>query len=448
MSRITPLPFIFLSLCFPLSGMNWSGEIDLNRHYFYEDSIRPVDYVFDQLLIEAENSSDYFLIHASLDLRVWDNPGVGKVSNMTLLDRSYPYQFTLWEAYGTVYDLLIKNLDFSIGKQRIAWGTADKLNPTDNLNPLDLQDPLDFGKRIPTEAIKVAYYPRATNWSITGIWLPIFHSALIPRGEFPLSALPQLKGFTIVGFQDTIIQPKRTLSNSGAAFKLAGTLSNWDFSLSYFRGYDALPLEDSILISPLDKTSGDEETQASLSSELSFPKVQVLGFDLSGELKSVGLWGEFAYWIPKEFHLKEVIPSGKAEPHFTLKDSVVLKDPFLKFTLGGDYTFKNGPYLNLQWTHGFYTERAKDLQDYLTFRAEKKYFNDKFRSSIGGMFDVADWDSLNDETGYSLIPEVTYWPTDNVEIKLGVFYLDGKGKSLLGLWKDQDQVYLRTTFNF
>jgi len=48
---------------------------------------------------------------------------------------------------------LTSTLDIRIGRQRIAWGTADKLNPTDNLNPDDLEDIFDFGKHLDSNIV-------------------------------------------------------------------------------------------------------------------------------------------------------------------------------------------------------------------------------------------------------------------------------------------------------
>ncbi len=378
---------------------------------------------------------------------MWDNGSYGSIGSLSELSSSYPYQLSLWEAYGTLYDFLIENLDLTIGKQRIAWGTADKLNQTDNLNPLDFQDPLDFGKRIPTYAVKATYYPGGGDWSLTGIWIPTFHPSLLPKGEFPLGFFQVGENFKVVGFQDTILKPKRNLENSEAALKIAGRLSDWDFSFSYFKGYDPLPLPDSISISTPFEIQEDSLTPVFLFERLTFPKVQIIGFDFSGEVQSVGIWGEFAYNIPEKFQMKQLKPIE--EPPFqVLSDTTLLEDPYFKFTLGGDYTFKGGPYINLQWMHGFYTERGSDLQDYFVGRIEKKFLHDKLQIGLGFMYNVSDWDSLSNQSGYAVIPEITYWPSDNVEIKLGLFYLDGKGRSLFSAWKDQDQVYLRTTLSF
>ena len=97
---------------------------------------------------------------AQLGYRYYNNP-IGQTSyNQTLnaqeLDLIYsvqPLELSLDQAFFIYKDFIINKLDFSAGKQRIAWGTADKLNPTDLLNADDYSDPFDFGEKIPTVAI-------------------------------------------------------------------------------------------------------------------------------------------------------------------------------------------------------------------------------------------------------------------------------------------------------
>jgi hypothetical protein len=47
-------------------------------------------------------------------------------------------------------------LELTVGRQRIAWRTADRLNPTDNINAYDLEDIWDFGRHHGSEL----FYPR------------------------------------------------------------------------------------------------------------------------------------------------------------------------------------------------------------------------------------------------------------------------------------------------
>ena len=64
------------------------------------------------------------------------------------------------------------------------------------------------------------------------------------------------------------------------ALKLSGTAFNLDYSLSYFRGFDDLPMP-----LKLDPAAG---------LVLGFPEIQALGFDFAGEWHAVGFWGEGA----------------------------------------------------------------------------------------------------------------------------------------------------------
>jgi len=66
-----------------------------------------------------------------------------------------PINVELREAYVQIFGFLSKNLDITMGRQRIVWGTADKLNPTDNLNPYDLEDILDFGRHRGSDAVSL-----------------------------------------------------------------------------------------------------------------------------------------------------------------------------------------------------------------------------------------------------------------------------------------------------
>lgn len=69
------------------------------------------------------------------------------------------FELNLYEASVKVSRFLLPKLDLTIGKQRIAWGTADKVSVVDNLNPIDFAnffsfDPDYFSERRPQTALK------------------------------------------------------------------------------------------------------------------------------------------------------------------------------------------------------------------------------------------------------------------------------------------------------
>ena len=158
-----------------------------------------------------------------------------------------------------LFGFLSENLDVKIGRQRIAWGTADKLNPTDNLNPYDLEDILDFGRHRGSDAISFDYYFN-TEFSLQGAFIPFFQPANMPVGIFANALTPSMEmppGMTLKGFNDEIEMPKYNLGESSTAgLRFKGFAAGFDFSLSYVWGYDGIPFATSNTFVPVDTLGG------------------------------------------------------------------------------------------------------------------------------------------------------------------------------------------------
>ena len=143
-------------------------------------------------------------------------PGITKSNDLYNKGIVDPYNLEVREAYVQLFGFLTKNLDVTIGRQRIVWGTADKLNPTDNLNPLDLEDILDFGRRRGSDAINMNYYIN-NDFSLQGVFIPFFQPANMPVGIFANALNPQMElpqGVVLKSFSDTILMPRYNLGES------------------------------------------------------------------------------------------------------------------------------------------------------------------------------------------------------------------------------------------
>ncbi|GBD92501.1 hypothetical protein BMS3Abin05_00073 [bacterium BMS3Abin05] len=407
--------------------LRYSGFLQLDKRFTVSgDSVGIADFYNRFRLELAAPMNNRLFAFASVDFRFYDLPRVGTLSQLEDLSRDYPTELSIWEAYVDVYGFLSKNFDLRIGKQRLAWGTADKLNPTDNLNPDDFSDLVNFAEKIPTWAITGNYY--LGDFTLTGVWLPSLTPVLLPRHGADL-----FLGSQASEFQDTLALPAPRLNRSMFAFKIGGNLGKWDYSLSYFNGFDDIPILTGVKIKSL--------TNAKL--YLNFPKIQVVGADFATELSGVGLWGEGALFLPKKVITRKVMGQ------FT-SSSVALEDkPYFKFTLGGDYTFPGGWYINSQWMHGFFTERGEDsLHDYFILLLEKQLLQNRIKVSLGGGLEVADWQEAQNNYGFGLFPELTYQAIDNLELSVGSFSTGGKPSTLFGSWKNADQIYLRAKISF
>ncbi|MGQ9846904.1 MAG: hypothetical protein ACUVQP_05290 [Bacteroidales bacterium] len=386
------------------------------------------------------------------------------------------------EAKIEIYDFLIQKLDLSIGRQRIKWGTADKINPTDNLNPYDLEDIWDFGRHKSSDAIMLRYYP-ADDAKIEAVYMPLFSQSQLPIGVYSSLLMPEFvfpDSMAIVqkpGYPSLPLPPKTSIvvdtlallyqnplmnleNQSSFAFKAAKQLFGIDFSLSYSYGYDGLPIasEANVEIDSLNLLQN--KTYVHVNTQLIYPRFHRFGFDFTGNFKGIGVWGEACLFKPdKTYALSTRLPdvnevldfdAGIVQPQ--IPDSIIFdkNKPWLKFVLGMDYTFSNGIYSNVQYVHGFINERGKDdLNDYYILRLEKKMFNDKLKlAPLSGGFMVSDYSDIENQYALFWLPELSYFPNDNTELIVGFKYIDGKGKAAFSKLKEYDEVYLRLKYSF
>jgi hypothetical protein len=356
--------------------------------------------------------SDKASVFSSLDLR---HHNFSRAENPAALsDRAEinPLDLGLWEAYVDLFGFLLDSLDLRIGKQRIAWGTADTLNPTDNLNPDDFSDPLDFGRKLPTTAFLATYY--LGDYTLTGVWMPSLRPVLLPTSGFTLAQ--EMPGLTIppdiaiAETEERLILPEPLLKNSMFAAKVKSMLLNVDWSVSFFRGFDDLPILSSVTAAPIGPNS------LRVSSELSFPRLNVIGADLAGEFLSIGFWGEGAVFLPDEESILSITAPGTEGAPETQEQAMLKDEAYFKYTIGLDYTFKGGIYLNAQYMHGFFHERGRDnLQDYILAGVEKE-FGEELKLELSAGLEIKEFDDIEDNIGYIVAPELSLKPTDSVKV--------------------------------
>jgi hypothetical protein len=361
-----------------------------------------------------------------------------------------PYNLEIREANIQLYGFLTKNLDLTIGRQIIVWGTADKINPTGNLNPLDMEDILDFGRHRGTDAINATYYFTG-DFSLQAVYIPFFRPANMPVGLFANALNPPLdlpQGMTLKGFSDTLSMPAINLKESSTAgLRFKGFAGRVDFSLSYLWAYDGLPVNTRNTFVPVDILGG-----VNISSGLSFMRTHIIGADFATSITGIGFWGEAAVFVPdKEISMTNDLSAFyPASPVPVIQDTVIIDKPYIKFILGGDYIFGDGSYLNVQYLHGFYHERGADnLNDYFFMRYEKKFLNDKLKiAPAGGAFIVTNWSEIKDNYAIAYIPQVSYNATDDIEISLSAAIFDGKGDNLFANLKDYSMFMYRMKYIF
>jgi hypothetical protein len=323
-------------------------------------------------------------------------------------------------------DLRLRQLDVRAGRQIIAWGRADGINPTDNLTGEDLRllAPGDDDRRLGATAIRASYYARGV--SMTGLWLPEFRA-----NRFPL---PPTRGFTLV--HDAPEWP-----GNQWALRVEQTGRAVDWSVSYFRGRDLTP----DLRVRNDEVIADRETAIVLSHH----PVRVLGADMATTVGRIGLRAEGAYVDTED-------RAGR-DP-FT-------KNPFLFVVVGGDRTFREYLNLNVQYLFRFVRDHPTIPEDLSAAEFEVATLqgivnNQTTHVQHGGSFRISHkWlrETLEGECaaaallspdGIVVRPKVTYALTDRWKLLAGAELYRGESASVFGMLRPNSTGYMEARWSF
>ncbi len=379
-------------------------------------------------------------------------------------DRIDPYDFQLNEAYLAVRGAPFESVDFRVGRVIQSWGTADMFNPTDNLNARDFSDPLDYTAKVPNQMVEVTWYP--TDWlTLTAVWVPVFKPSLLPPsaslgfavettddGCFLSAPTPPLDPSDIRRLQRLFgaadpcrlsfatpevrtLQPDTTLANSQAAARArfqvdfgerGGAL---DFSLSYFYGRFTFPVAYTAVADIGADPDDASAARVRYVAELLYPRMHVAGADFaySPPVEWLpGLFGEVAVVFPEEvtFGLA-VVQNGRIQPSLLMSAINVPSTPFVKATVGLDYTVTSWLYTNIQYVRGFFDEFNDQygLHNYLAPAIELKFFDDELKIRAAGAWNL-------DDLSAAVFPEATWVVVPSVEVTGGVWAYLGDTKPL------------------
>ena len=425
------------------TGLEWSGylQTDNRVHLLGENDFSWHEY---RLNLRAELApSDKTHFCSELWVRALGFPDIQNSADLGDNRILRPINLELREAYIDIYGFILKELDLRLGRQRIAWGTGDKINPTDNLNPYDLEDIWDFGRHLGSDGMLASLY--LGPYTVSAAVLPLFTPAVLPAGEWSsILATPiELPGLTVRDVTDSIIMPDNNLRETfKAGLKVKRRVAGYDLSLSYVYGLDDLPIAQRAVIAPTEIAG-----EVDVFTELSYAKRHIIGLDLSGAVGAVGVWAEAATFVPERVTLvTDLSALGMGTGEAVLLDDV----PYVKFLCGIDHTFKNGLYVNAQYLHGFVHERGSEqLGDYLLFGTEMKTLGDRVTlMPVAGAVTVTDFGDIAHTYAFVYAPEIVYRPIDNAELAIGARLIEGSDNTAFGRLRDQDEVFFRMKYTF
>jgi hypothetical protein len=326
----------------------------------------------------------------------------------------------LREAY---LDVRVGPLDVRLGKQIIAWGRADRINPTDTLTPRDftLLVPEDGDQRFGATGVKAT--SDVAGLLVTGVMLPTFEPHIIPlRRPPPGSTLRQRTP------DEPVLQGALKIERTGGAV---------DWSLSYFDGFDLFP---DVQLAGV-RASG-------LDVVLTHHRIRVVGMDAAAAVGPYTVRGEAAYTFTE---------------HARRGDEI--KSPFFFLVVGGDRTLPGAVYVNLQYVlrvisdfqspaavadpvrRGLAFEQAlindqlDEVKHAIALRVSRAWRHETVRTEMSVIASPTRGD-------YALRAKIAYAVTDHVKVTAGADVFGGETRTVFGRLRETSTGYLEVRWDF
>lgn len=316
-----------------------------------------------------------------------------------------------------------EKLDYRIGKQIIAWGRTDRLNPTDNLTPRDatLLVPDVDEDRFGSVAAKAAWSFDAYT-SLIGIWVPQFQPNVIPESARP----------------GVLVQESTPDSNNQWALKFDQSGKTVDWSVSFFDGFD---LNGDLSPGPL--------TSAGQVVKLDHHRIKVLGADAATTRGAFRFAAEAAYTRTED---PDGTDPGIKNPFFYgvfgverdyTDNLTVIVQAFTRYvTHYSDPEAITDPVARAIAVQEAVVNSQYDRRQYgLSARIDKKWFNDTLEAELATI-------ALLNRDGYLVRPRVIYLWSDSIKIIAGYEYFRGSDKTLYGLAEKNSTLYSEVRWYF
>lgn len=306
-----------------------------------------------------------------------------------------------------------------LGRQVLAWGRADRINPTDNLAPRDytLLVAEDEDQKLGIDAARVRY--ELSSSLSASVLLARFGAHKTPTGSLPSNTVKAVKP-----------------GDAEWAVKLDHT-GPLDWALSYFDGYERLTRYTTVFSSPTTVVfQGD------------FERSKVLGFDAATALGAWTVRTELAY--------------SELQPNCT--DCAQYKRKVARAVLGADRDFLETSNVNFQV---FALRRSSYVDPTavpaaqrslatglnrlnaefgkkewgITLRVAHRALNERLALEVSGIADVSNRSAV-------VRPRLSYAISDNLKWGAGADFFRGKTQSFFGSRKENQTLFSDLTLLF
>lgn len=471
-------------------------------------------------VIEADRSSTHeqtleqLRLRAAVSLASWlkfDSTTLGANGGPTIKhDRSGVYNLDdvfqdvspsvdFEEAYA---DVFLPSVDLRLGKQKVAWGKLDRIQPNDLINPLNYSDPFlqeEVERKIGVPAVQASYYLPAwhgvpSESRLTAVWVPRyfpyrfplagcdiqgrtsqcnierwFPPAAVPPSTFTLNLPPgsPIPAVTLpLSFQvQNISPPKWRWENNEIGLRYSALVHDADVAFYYFHGFDAQPafLLTAAALGQPDPSSplGVKNLSGATVLTPKFQQINALGADGAYAFDRFTVRGEGAFVFDRPFprdlrflltdnsSLIPQIPGilndlrmGEGSAPVVLPPSFVVRNA-VEWGLGADYVYE-GYLLLLQLNQTDVLDNdidllIKNVETRFLANLRKSFLADTLQTQLVAIYGIS--------SDYTLLrPRIAYRITDSITAEVGYLFIAGRAESVIGQYKHNSEGWVRLEY--
>ena len=341
-----------------------------------------------------------------------------------------------------------KKWNFSAGQKIIKWGRCDFTNPTSKLSPINMisrspdREDMNMGNLL----VSANYYPW-TKVKFEAVAIPYYRSSVL------IIEPVRLPEYVVIKQLPFLVTEKEMFSH---ALKADFHLKFFDWSFSWFEGYDPLP---GITLTEFNLDLNQQIPVPYIELSVKPYKTRVLGMDFETVVGALGIRGEAAWSDPElSYEKNEYVPfpeikwalgadwskgiwrfTGEYSGKFIIEYTPSSVEPLIG--TGSDFSqiaplltipgFDIEDYVKLQVGafNRLYNNQLNRYYHLTALRIEADLLYGKLLPSVMTLYNITSHDML-------LIPEVKIKPADGLAITIGAEIYSGRKGSLYDIVDD------------
>ena len=361
--------------------------------------------------------------------------------------------FRLNEAY---YRYAGNFLDFTAGRQIIAWGQADGFRLTDVFSARDVRDPVASdtdSSQLAVDALRMRFLHDIFTFEVTAVpfftpnKLPPFFFESAANSEFfsidLLRSKPSDYGEVALKYTLKNAESPRNFTDTEAGARLSFTLPALDFSLSGFYGWDKTPYYErmGIIKTPPPNINADVTLHEK------YARIAMAGFDAAIPAGDFLIRLESAWIGGRRFEPKEAMKALSSPPQPNLPFNQPVEKNQVLLLAGLDWNYR-GWFASLQYFEDLIVDRKDDTkreihEGSVSFNVSKTLLRDTLKLSAAGSVGANYGDMFAKfSADYAL--------TDNLHTAIGAdVYTEGvDGKGRFAEMKALNALWIKGTFSW